>query len=203
MRRMLLTVLLTLLLFLFIGQPLFAYKLIYKEQLYELYRVQLYQYPQRIRENIYWLEQALKADFANPLNALAVIEDETDWERYRDLFWMHLNLKLVELYLRWASKYNKQVAYFYNYPWKDDNLESLDRAEFLMNQALYYWQEARKWSQRAWELQHVHLEEVQYWADENHRIQNGELDYQAIISRHLERLEQVRSDFQAMDPDTY
>lgn len=187
----------------FLASPLFAYKLIYKEQLYELYRVQFYQYPQRIRENIYWLEQAMKADFANPLNALAVIENNSDWERYRHLFRMHLNLKLVELYLRWARQYNKQVAYFYNYPWREQNLESLDRAEQLMNQALYYWGEAQEWSTRAWELRQVHLEEIQYWADENYRIETGELDYRAIIDRHLERLEEVRGDFEAMDEDTY
>ncbi|MFW5729099.1 MAG: hypothetical protein ACOCYG_05495 [Spirochaetota bacterium] len=187
----------------FAAHSLPAYRLIYKEQLYELYRVQMYQYPERIRENIYRLEQALSADFANPLNALAVIEDETDWERYRYLFWTHLNLKLVELYLRWASKYTKQVAYFYNYPWRDQNLESLDRAEHLMNQALYYWDEAQRWSAQAWELRGVHLEEVQYWADENHRIETGDLDYQAIIQRHLDRLEETRAAFQAMGPDTY
>ncbi len=185
------------------AQPLLAYRLIYKEQLYELYRVQMYQYPQRIRENIYWLEQALKADFANPLNALAVIEDETDWERYRELFWMHLNLKLVELYLRWATQYTKQVAYFYNYPWKDENLESLDRAEYLMNQALYYWEEAQRWSAQAWEHRGVHLEEIQYWADENYRIENDDLDYQAIIRRHLDRLQETRTTFQEMGPGTY
>jgi hypothetical protein len=134
---------------------------------------------------------------------LAAIEDETDWERYRYLFRMHLNLKLVELYLRWASQYNKQVAYFYNYPWKDENLESLKRAEHLMNQALYYWDEAQEWSSQAWELRQVHLEEVQYWADENYRIEQEELDYEAIIGRHLERLQEVRADFEAMDEETY
>jgi len=203
MRRLFRLLILTVLLFVLCGQPLFAYKLIYKEQLYELFRVQMYQYPQRIRENIYWLEQAMKADFANPLNALARIEDETDWERYRHLFRMHLNLKMVELYLRWASKYNKQVAYFYNAPWRDQNLESLDRAEHLMNQALYYWGEAQEWSSRAWELRQVHLEEVQYWADENYRIATDELDYRAIIDRHLNRLEETRATFEAMDENTY
>ncbi|MFP4483671.1 MAG: hypothetical protein ACLFO1_02325 [Spirochaetaceae bacterium] len=203
MRRSLRVLMAAILLGSFAAHSLPAYRLIYKEQLYELYRVQMYQYPERIRENIYRLEQALSADFANPLNALAVIEDETDWERYRYLFWTHLNLKLVELYLRWASKYTKQVAYFYNYPWRDQNLESLDRAEHLMNQALYYWDEAQRWSAQAWELRGVHLEEVQYWADENHRIETGDLDYQAIIQRHLDRLEETRAAFQAMGPDTY
>ena len=180
-----------------------AYKLIYKEQIYELYHVQLYQYPERIAENIHWIKLALRADFANPLYALAEIEHKRDWERYRYLFNMHLNLKLVELYLRWGSKYNKEQAYFYNYPWKQENLDSLIRAEDLFNRALRYWEEAQRWSDRAAELSLVHLEEIQAWADESYRIQRGSLDYEAIIKRHLSRLRQVREDFQNMDADTY
>jgi threonine dehydrogenase-like Zn-dependent dehydrogenase len=49
----------------------------------------------------------------------------------------------------------------------------------------------------------VHLEEIQMWADENHRIETGELDYAAIIGRHQERLEEVRAAFEAMDENTY
>jgi hypothetical protein len=180
-----------------------AYRLIYKEQLYELYHVQFYQYPERIAENVRWLEMALDADFANPLYALAEIENRTEWDRYRRLFMMHVNLKLVELHLRWASKYNKRAAYFYNAPWRKDNLESLERAESLFTVALAYWEQALLWSERAWELQMVHLEEIQMWADENHRIETGELDYAAIIGRHQERLEEVRAAFEAMDENTY
>ncbi|MFO8064357.1 MAG: hypothetical protein R6V29_06950 [Spirochaetia bacterium] len=180
-----------------------AYRLVYKEQLYELYHVQFYQYPERIAENVKWLQMALKADFANPLYALAEIEDKTDWTRYRRLFMMHVNLKLVELHIRWAGKYNKEVAYFYNAPWKEDNLNSLDRAESLFETALAYWDEALQWSEQAWELRTVHLEEIQKWSDENHRIETGELDYEAIIGRHLDRLEEVRAGFEAMDENTY
>ena len=48
-------------------QTIFAYRIIYREQLYELHHRQLYNYPLDIAENIYWLELALRADFANPL----------------------------------------------------------------------------------------------------------------------------------------
>jgi hypothetical protein len=165
--------------------------------------VQFYQYPERIAENVRWLQMALDADFANPLYALAEIENKTEWDRYRRLFMMHVNLKLVELHLRWASKYNKQAAYFYNAPWREDNLESLERAESLFNVALAYWEEALRWSAEAWELSTVHLEEIQKWADENHRIETGELDYEAIIGRHMQRLQEVRAAFEAMDENTY
>ncbi len=183
--------------------PLFGYRLIYREQLYRLYRQHLYQNPNLIKENIYWLEQALRADFANPLYALAVIEDQRDWARYRYLFTMHINLKLVELYLQWGNQYNKRAAYFYNYPWKRQNLESLDRAEELFEFARVYWEITLQWSDLAWEFRDVHLPDVQYWADENYRIETGDLDYDFVIHRHLRHLREVRRRFEQMDEDTY
>lgn len=183
--------------------PSHAYRLLYAEQLYELFHQQFYQYPENIAENVFWLERSLRADFANPLNALAVIQTKTEWERYRYLFRMHVNLLLVEQFLLWASKYNKREAYFYNHPFKQQNLESLETAEALFRAALPYWEEAKRWSVRAWELQFVYLEEIQNWSDENYRIETGDLDYEAIIAGHLEKLQEVRAEFQAMDESTY
>ncbi|MCA1755173.1 MAG: hypothetical protein LC641_10825 [Spirochaeta sp.] len=183
--------------------PASAYRIIYREQHYRMFRMHLYQYPELITENIYRLEQALRADFANPLYALAVIQDERDWERYRALFTMHLNLMLVEQYLLWGSKYNKFEAYFFNAPWQKQNLESLERAEELFEYALVYWDEVKDWSEIAYEMRWTHLPEVQYWVDENHRIETGDLDYEFLIDRHLERLREVRERFESMGPDTY
>lgn len=186
-----------------VAAPVFAYRLIYKEQLYPLVHQQLYMQPENYAENIRWLEAALAADFANPLYALAVIETPRQHEYYRALFWMHLNLKLTEQYLGWGSIYMKFEAYYFNYPWKDDNLESLIRAESLFEMAGYYWSEAERWSAQAAEFPWMHLPEVQYWADESYRIQNAQLDYDAIIDRHQERLQEVRTTFESMDESTF
>ncbi len=180
-----------------------AYRLIYKEQLYRLNHQQLYMYPEDYAENIRWLELALKADFANPLYALAKVETPREWEYYRALFWMHLNLHLVNQYLGWASKFMKFDAYFYNYPWRDQNVDSLLRSESLFEIARYYWDEAVRWSAEAARFPWLHLKEVQYWADQSYRIEHGELDYGAIIDRHQARLERVRAEFLAMDGTTY
>ena len=53
-----------------------AYPVYYKEQYYKLYHIHYIQYPDDTIENIYYLEQAAKADFCNPLYALAKIEDK-------------------------------------------------------------------------------------------------------------------------------
>ncbi len=182
-----------------------GYRLLYREQLYELYHQHFYQYPERIAENIYWLERALRADFANPLYALAVIEDETEWELYRNLFTLHINLKLIEQYLLWGSKYNKFNAFFYNYPWKRQNLESLEKAETLFRYALVYWDEALKLMPQIREsrFRYIYLEEIQNWHDEFARIDDGSLDYEQIINKHLRRLSDVRERFEQMDANSY
>jgi len=155
-------------------------------------------------ENIYWLEQALKADFANPLYALALIENEVQWEKYRNLFTMHIYLKLIEQYLFLGNKWNKRNAYFYNAPWRDQNLESLEIAETCFRAALYYWDEAVAWAEKANErrFRWIDLQKVQFWQDEAFRIENGTLNYGRTINRELALLQRVREQFEAME-NTY
>ena len=198
----------TLFLLLLLGLPAIsggAYYVQYKEQYYKLYHLHYIQYPDDTMENIYWLEQALKADFANPLYALALIEDKTQWEKYRYLFMMHINLKLIEQYLYLGNKWNKRNAYFYNAPWKEQNLESLKTAETCYKTALYYWKDAKDWADKALDkrFRFINLERIQNWEDEAGRIADGSLDYEKIIGRELDLLEQVRQKFQTMDEHTY
>lgn len=180
-----------------------AYPVYFKEQYYRLYHIHYIQYPDDSIENIYWLEKAKKADFCNPLYALASIPDEKHWERYRYLFNMHINLKLIEQHLILGSKYDKRVAYFFNAPWKDQNLESLKTAESAYRTALAYWPEAKEFAAKAMAQRFVLLPEVQFWIDEASRIVSGELDYADIIGDELARLEKVRSQFEKMDSSTY
>jgi len=188
------------------ASPVFAYRILYAEQYYRLYHEHFYRYPDDTMESIHYLELALKSDFApfaNPLYAMATIKDKTEWERYRYLFYMHVNVKLIYLYLTLGSKYDKMAAYFYNYPWKRQNLESLQTAEQVYKVAYGYWEQARKWSAQAWGMRGVHLEQIQQWEDENFRIQTGDLDYREIIDEQLARLARVRETFQKMDATTY
>ena len=196
---------LTAILFLASNLPLNAYFVTYKEQYYRLFHLHYIQYPNDSLENIYWLEQALNANFANPLHALALIENETQWEKYRYLFTMHINIKLIEQYLFLGNKWNKRHAYFYNAPWKEQNLKSLETAETCFRTALFYWQEAQDWARkaRAGKFRFINLENVQFWEDEVRRMETGELDYGKTINRELKMLQKVRERFQAMDENTY
>jgi hypothetical protein len=179
-----------------------AYRIMYAEEFYALFHEQLTMSTDEIMENIVWLEQALAADFANPLYALARVDNKREWEQYRALFKMHVNLKLVQMHLKLATLYDKRVAYFFNAPWKEQNLESLKTAEGLYGKGLYYWQEALGWARKVRAFG-ISLEEIQNWEDEAYRIRAGELDYRRIIAEQLARLERVRSTFEAMGPGTY
>jgi len=189
------------LIFLSAAIPINSYVVTYKEQFYRLFHVHYIQYPEDSIENIYWLEKAVNAPFANPLHALALIENEIQWEKYRYLFSMHLNIKLLEQHLFLGNKYNKRNAYFYNSPFKDSILESLDIAETCYRAALYYWEEALKWAEKANEkrFRWTDLPRVQFWQDEAFRIENGRLNYARTIERELDNLQTVREKFQAME----
>ncbi|GHV87343.1 hypothetical protein AGMMS50255_6390 [Spirochaetia bacterium] len=196
------TISIILLITLFPAAQLSAYFVQYKEQYYNLYHLHYIQYPDDTMENIYWLEKATKADFANPLYALALIENEKEWEKYRYLFMMHLNLKLIEQYLYLGNKWNKRNAWFYNAPWKEQNLESLETAETCYRTALYYWQEASEWAAKAQDkrFRFINLEKIQFWEDEAGRMETGSLNYEKTITRELALLQQVREKFEAMRP---
>jgi len=185
--------------------PLHAYKIQYAEQFYKLYHQHFYRYPEDSAENIWYLSMALRSPFANPLNALAKIENKKQWEKYRNLFKMHMYLRITDEYLAMAAKYDKFNAYFYNYPWKSANLDSLRTAEKFYNLAMESWEMAADYSEAASkaEFRWINLDDIQYWEDESWRIQQKELDYRDIIEAHLARLSRVREEFEQMDYDTY
>ena len=191
-----------LIILLLIVSPIFAYKIEYAEQFYKLCHRHFYMSTDDTMENIIWLEQALKAEFCNPLYALARIKNKQEWKHYKLLFKMHVNLRLVEHYLILANGHDKQVAYFYNKPWKEQNLASSEIAEDMYKIAQFYWTETLTWVRQLYGTPY-HLEDIQKWEDEKYRIQVGELDYNDIIQSHLIRLYNVRKTFEEMDENTY
>ena len=182
-----------------------AYLVRYKEQYYRLFHMHHQANPDNILENLYWLERALEVPFANPLFALAHIENEVEWEKYRYLFMMHVNIKMAEQHLFLGNHWNKRQAFFYNAPWKEQNLEALETAENAFRTALFYWEEALTWVEKLQDrrLRWINLRRVQFWEDEAYRIMNGGLNYARTIDRELVLLQAVRERFEAMDDTSY
>lgn len=196
---------LTFLLIALVPQKASAYMVKYKEDYYKLFHVHYQQFPDDCMENIYWLEKAVQADFANPLYANAKIETENDWEKYRFLFQMHVNLKLIEQHQRLGRIYDKKVAHFYDAPWKDVYIENLKKALSCYQAGLYYWTEAKLWAEKAnvTKFQFLILQDIQNWEDERERIGNGKLDYEKILNRDIERVKKVIAEFEGMESKEY
>lgn len=192
-------------LFAFVPTKANAYMVKYKEDFYKLFHVHYQQFPDDCMENIYWLEKAVQADFANPLYANAKIETENDWEKYKFLFQMHVNLKLIEQHQRLGRIYDKKVAHFYDAPWKDVYIENLKKALSCYQAGLYYWTEAKLWAEKAnvTKFQFLILQDIQNWEDERERIGNGKLDYEKILNRDIERVKKVIAEFEGMESKEY
>ena len=189
----------------FAGQHSSAYMVKYKEDFYRLYHVHHQQQSDDCIENIFWLEKAVQADFANPLYAFVKIETQEQWEKYRYLFQMHLNLKLIEQHVRLARIYDKQVAHFYDAPWKDEYLRNLKTAASCYEAGFVYWREACLWASKAGagKFKFLYLDGIQNWEDECERISTGKLDYQKTLERELSRLNTVIEQFEAMTSKDY
>ena len=189
----------------FLPQDLNAYMVKYKEDFYKLYHVHYQQYTDDCIENIYWLEKAVEADFCNPLYAMAKIETEKQWEKYRYLFQMHVNLKLIEQHLRLGRIYDKKCVYFYDAPWKDEYLNNLEKTLSCYEAGLYYWQEAKLWFEKAnaSSFNFLFITELQNWEDERERIKTGELNYEKMLNREIERVKKAIDELLAMKSKSY
>ncbi len=183
------------------SQTASAIAITYKEQYYQLFHQHYQQYPDDVMENIYWLERAVAADFCNPQYALATIKTEDQWEKYRYLFMMHVNLKLAEQHLRLGRTWDKKEAYFFDAPFKDEYLRNLETAETCYRTALFYWGEAQLWAEKASvaKFTFLYITDQQYWEDEKARMNSGSLDYNRTITRELTRLQNVREQLEQMD----
>ena len=107
--------------------------------------------------------------------------------------------------MRLGRTWDKQVAYFYDAPWKEEYLRDLEKAESCYQAGLYYWEEAKLWAEKAsaGSFQFLYLTEIQNWEDECYRISVGNLDYEKILNREIKRVQEVKDTFIAMNEETY
>jgi len=179
-------------LFLFITLAIFlphtaqARKLFYAEEFY-LYVLNLYQTNPNHMRNIRFLQWALEAPFDNPVRSLALITTEDEFNRYKALFKMHVNLLIIDSYLQLAKRFDKQHVYFFNLKYAKDLEKSFTVARYFYQMGLNYWDEVKKHASEASKI-HARID-IDAWEDELFLIEEGELDYEATINLHLQKLE--------------
>ncbi|MCR4743276.1 MAG: hypothetical protein K5866_10465 [Treponema sp.] len=201
MKKSFVKIILSLVLLIFPLSNLNAYMVKYKEDWYKLYHIHYQQYPDDCIENIYWLEKAAQADFCNPQFLDFKVTSEKEWEKYRYLFQMHINLKLIEQHLRLGRTYDKKEIYFYDAPFKEQYLSNLEKCLTCYQAGLYYWQEAKIWSEKANEAKFnfLFITDKQNWEDERERIKNGQLNYEKMLEREISRVENNIKKLKEMD----
>ena len=152
---------------------------------------------------LYGLVIGLILLYANPLYAKAKITNEEEYEKYRYLFMMHLNLKLIEQHLRLGRIYDKKAFYFYDCPWKDEYRSNLEKTKACYEAGYYYWKEACLWAEKAniGKFKFLFIQELQNWEDERERIGNGELNYKLTLDRELKRVNGIISEIDKIDDE--
>lgn len=186
MKKMSITFFLIILLLSLISPPTTnARRLYYAEEFY-LYVMNLYYTNPNLERNIRFMQWALKAPFDNPVRSLALIKTENDFNRYKTLFKMHVNLLIIDSYLQLARRFDKEHVYFFNLWYAEILNESFHIAEYYYKIGLNYWAEAQKYAQMSEDIPgRINLDE---WEDELYSIRTGELNYETIILSQLEKL---------------
>jgi len=181
------TVFILLVLFLFASAgQVDARRLYYAEEFY-LYVLNLHHTNPNLARNIRYMQWALEAPFDNPVRSLAVIKTEDDFERYRSLFKMHVNLLIIDSYLKLGARFDKEHVYFFNLRYAEELLESFGIARYYYETGKNYWDEAVIHAHRADGVETRITRDS--WENELYLILSGELDYDRIIDEHLGRLD--------------
>lgn len=166
----------------------------YVEDYYLLYGLKMYYNENTLRKNIDMLKTALNSKFRHPSHSLIKIETEDEYQKYRRLMYMHINLLIMRSYMRIASRYDKQKVYFYNADFAKEINESLDTADKLYNEAVPYWNKARDYAEKASDIKLT--TDLGFIETERYNIVRGELDFGNIIDKHLDNIKKKREDLQ-------
>jgi hypothetical protein len=162
----------------------------YLEDYYLLYGMKQYYDENSLRANIAKMNAALNSKFRHPSEALVKIETEQEYDKYKDLMVMHINMLIMRDIMKIAVRYDKQKIYFYNLDYAQIISDSLDEADKLYEQALPYWDEAHKYAERA--TKYKITTDMSYIESERFSIMNGDTDFRKIIGKHRESIKKKK-----------
>jgi hypothetical protein len=157
----------------------------YLEDYYELYGMKQYYNENTLRKNIAKLKTALSCKFRHPSMALVRIETRDEYNKYRNLMFMHINLLIMRSYLKIGARYDKRRIYFFNLDFAKDIRESLQIAEKMYKQAIPYWEKAKKYARTASNFKIT--TDLSFMETERYSIIHNELDYGKIINKYIKK----------------
>ncbi len=166
----------------------------YLEDYYLLFGMKLYYDESSLRKNIEMLKTSLNSKFRHPSQALVVVDTEQEYLKYRKLMFMHINIMIMRNYLKIGSKYDRIKVRFHDAPFAKENIDSINTAIKLYNDAIPYWEEAKKHAESASEIKiTTKLSNIE---SERFRIVRGELDFKKIIDNHIASSERKKKELQ-------
>ena len=175
-----------------------AGKLRYKEEFYRLYYLPQYSSQTDYNRNIYWLQMAMKIQFAPPIQALTICKTKKQYEKYRLLLKMHLNYLMAKNHVYIAARYDKHEPVWFNQPYKEDILKSLDIAEYHYQCAENYWNEMLKYKEAAEIIKKTRIE-LDFLEDMIHKVNVEDVNYKRVVDRKLNKLKKTRLFFNSME----
>lgn len=162
----------------------------YLEDFYELYGLKQYYNENSLRKNIERMKIALTCKFRHPSESLAKTDSEKEYQKYRHMMFMHINMLLLRDHLTIAGLYDKHQMKYYNLDFAKDISESIEIAEKFYRDAIPYWKEAVKHAKAASRIKIT--TDLGYMENERYRIISGDLDYDKIINGFLRKTAQKK-----------
>lgn len=166
-----------------------ARPLFYIEEFYKLYFWPLYTNKFDARRNLFWLEVALKAPFAPPVQSLVICKTPQEYEKYKVLLKMHLNHLMSRSCLTLAAQFDVPKPRWYQKPYKKEILQSLQLAQYYYTCVERYWQQVQALSQESVRISSVQLD-MEHWEQVAFQVRKGKLDLQKLAAKKIEKIQQ-------------
>ena len=166
------------------------------EDYYLLYGMKQYYDENSLRMNILRLKTALDCNFRHPSEALIKINTEQEYYKYRNLFFMHINMLLCRNYLKIALRYDKRRIYFYDSDQSKMLMDSLEAAKLYYSDAIPHWNEAKKYAEKASKIKIT--TDLGYMETERFRIITGDLNMDKVIKKDLSSIESKINELKAL-----
>jgi hypothetical protein len=163
----------------------------YVEDYYLLYGMKQYYDENSLRMNIERLTRALETKFRHPSQALVKVETEEEYEKYKNLLLMHINYLMMRDTLKIAAQYDKQKIYFYNLDFAQTISDSLDIADTIYGEALPYWQETKRYAEKA--SRYKITTRLSYMESERYMIIHGETDFAKTIADYKAKIKKKKA----------
>lgn len=164
-------------------------KLIYIEQIYNLYEKNLIANQSNNKKNIFWLENSLNLPNIHPSQAIVVTSTWEEYVKYKILLRFHIYYLLTKEYMGWGWQFDKRDVVFYNMTWAEDLKNSFEIAKSRYEIALHYWEKTKLYASEANKI-NVYLDWAQI-EDLAYKIDNDifDYDYEIVIDERLKSIE--------------